>query len=76
MKNMICHIVSIFDVVGAQWYQSSDLHSSLSSMLIKHTTIIAGIQAFPHCLIHVNVLPDAVSCHLHAYPVAYIHLEV
>ena len=46
-------------------------------MLTKHFTLFDGIlKVYPHCLIHLDIIPNAVPCHLCAYPVAHMHLNV
>ena len=46
-------------------------------MLSKHTTLFDGIlKVYPHRLVHIDTIPNAIPCHLRAYPVARIHLDV
>ena len=46
-------------------------------MLTKHVTLFDGIlKVYPYCLIHLDIIPNAIPCHLHAYPVAHLHLDV
>ena len=33
-------------------------------------------KVYPHQLVHLDTIPNAVPHHLRAYPVAHIHLEV
>ena len=70
--------LSISDVFGAQKHLSSEQFYSLSNMLKKYTTLFDGIlKVYPHYLIHLDVIPNAIPWLLQAYyPVAHIHLEV
>ena len=34
------------------------------------------LKVYPHRLVHLDVIPNAIPRHLRAYPVAQIHLEV
>ena len=46
-------------------------------MLNKHTVLYDGIlKVYPHQLVHLDIIPNATPCHLRAYPVAHIHLDV
>ena len=46
-------------------------------MLSKHTILFDGIlKVYPHRLVHLDIIPNATPCHLRAYPVACIHLDV
>ena len=56
---------------------SSEPCQSLSNMLDKHMTLFDGtLKDYPHCLVHLDVIPSAIPRHLQAYPVANIYLEV
>ena len=69
--------VSISDIVGTQTHLSSEECHALSNILNKHTTLFDGtLKVYPHRLVHLDVIPNAIPRHLRAYPVAHIHLEV
>ena len=69
--------ISISDVINTQLHLSSDQCTPLSTMLAKHVTLFDGIlKVHPHRLIHLDIIPNAVPRHLHAYPVAHMHLNV
>jgi hypothetical protein len=69
--------VSISDIVGAQMHLLSEEYHSLSNILNKHTTLFDGpLKLYPHCLVHVDMIPNAIPWRLQTYPVAHIHLEV
>ena len=69
--------ISISDVVNSQPHLSSDQCTILSTMLAKHVSLFDGIlKVYPHCLIHLDIIPNAVPRHLRAYPVAHMHLNV
>ena len=69
--------ISISDVINTQLHLSSNQRTILSTMLAKHVTLFDGIlKVYPHRLIHLDIIPNAVPRHLRAYPVAHIHLDV
>jgi hypothetical protein len=69
--------VSISDIVGTQTHLSSEECHALSSILNKHTALFDGIlKVYPHRLVHLDVIPNAIPRHQRAYPVLHIHLEV
>ena len=46
-------------------------------MLNKPTVLFDGIlKVYPHQLAHLDIVPNEAPCHLHAYHVAHIHLDV
>jgi hypothetical protein len=56
---------------------SSEECHALSNILNKHTTLFDGtLKVYPHRLVHLDVIPNAIPRHLRAYPVAHLHLEV
>ena len=68
---------SISNIVGAQTHLLSEECHALSNIFNNHTTLFDGIlKVYPHHLVHLDVLPNAIPRHLQAYPVAYLHLEV
>ena len=71
------HPVSISTIVDTQKHLSVEDREILSTMLSKHTVLFDGIlKVYPHQLVHLDTIPNAVPHHLRAYPVAHIHLEV
>jgi hypothetical protein len=69
--------ISISDAINAQSHLTSDQCATLSTMLAKHVTLFDGIlKVYPNCLIHLDIIPNAVPYHLHAYSVAHMHLDV
>ena len=69
--------ISISDVVNAQSHLTSDQCATLSTMLAKHDTLFDGIlKVYPQHLIHLDISLHAIPCHLCAYPVAHMHLDV
>ena len=69
--------VSISDVVGAQTHLSLEECHSLSNMMNTHTALFDSThKVYLHCLVNLDVIPNAIPWHLQAYPVAHIHLEV
>ena len=69
--------MSIADLNAAQSHLSSEQSQSLSKMLEKHTALFDGIlKVYPHHLVYLDVVPNAIPKHLRAYPVAHIHLDV
>jgi hypothetical protein len=67
---------SISNVVDTQTLLSSEKCHSLSNMLTRHMTLFDGIlKVYPHCFVHLDVIPNAIPWHLKAYPVAHIHME-
>jgi hypothetical protein len=56
--------VSISDAVGIQTHLSSNECHSLSKVN-KHMTLLDGIpKVYPHCLVHLDVIPYAIPWHL------------
>ena len=46
-------------------------------MMNTHTILFdSTLKVYLHCLVHLDVIPNAIPRHLRAYPVAQIHLEV
>jgi hypothetical protein len=71
------HPVSISTIVDTQTHLSVEDREILSTMLSKHTILFDGIlKVYPHRLVHLNIIPNVTPCHLRAYPVAHIHLDV
>ena len=71
------HPISISTIVDTQTHLSVEDRKILSNMLNKHTILFDGIlKVYPHQLVHLDILPNVTPCHLRAYPVANIHLNV
>ena len=71
------HPISISTIVDTQKHLSVEDRNILSTMLNKHTVLFDGVlQVYPHQLVHLDTIPNATPCHLRAYPVAHIHLDV
>ena len=69
--------ISISTIIDTQNHLTVEHRNTLSIMLNKHTLLFDGIlKVYPHRLIHQDIIQNATPCHLHAYPVAHIHLEV
>jgi hypothetical protein len=71
------HPVSISTIVDTQTHLSVEDREILSTMINTHTILFDGIlKVYPYRLVHLDTIPNATPCHLHAYPVAHIHLDV
>ena len=71
------HPVSISTIVDTQKHLSVEDREILSAMLSTHAILFDGIlKVYPHQLVHLDTIPNVTPCHLHAYHVAHIHLDV
>ena len=71
------HPVSISTIVDTQTHHSVEGRKKISVMLNKHRVLFDGIlKVYPHQLVHLDIIPNATPFHLHAYPMANIHLDV
>ena len=69
--------ILISTVINAQKHLTVEHRNTLSNILNKHTVLFDGIlKVYLHRLVHLDIIQNATPCHLHAYPVAHIHLEV
>ena len=68
---------SIFDIVQKQLHLSLQNRDQLFLMLKRHKQLFDGVlKVYPHRVIHLDLLPNAIPTHQCAYSVAHVHLEV
>ena len=68
---------SIIDIVQKQLHLSSQNSNQLFSVLKQHSRLFDGVlKVYRHRLIHLDLLPNDIPTHQHAYSVAHVHLEV
>ena len=69
--------ISISTIIDAQDYLTVEHKNTLSNIFNKHTMLFDGIlKVYPHRLVHLDVIQNPTPRHLHANPVAHIHLDV
>ena len=68
---------SILDIVQKQLHLSLQNRDQLFSVLNRHSRLFDGVlKVYPHRLIHLDLLQNAIPTHQRAYSVAHVHLEV
>ena len=67
---------SIIDIVQKQLHLSLQNPNQLFLVLSRHSRLFNSVlKVFPCRLIHLDLLPNAIPTHQHAYSVAHVHLE-
>ena len=64
-------------MVQKQLHLSLQNRDKLFSVHKRHSRLFDGVlRVYPHRLIHLDLLPNAIPTHQHAYSVVHVHLKV